>query len=133
MADNAELKKIRGTIMRFVSMLDEGSRRRTAGLDLAPFRSPGRPDFIIWWALENFGGSPDGVPLTALQSEITKAGYTWDESMRGMFDARLGAYGMKITDADWSLPNYNTPTREMLLKSSDVKKHVVKLAGKFWS
>lgn len=132
MADKKELQDIRGTVMKFVSMLDEDGPVRKAGLDMAPWRSPARTDFIVWHALEVFGGT-GGIPLSALQDEVVKAGYTWDDSMRGMFDARLGAYGMRVTDEDWSPPNYNTPTREKLLKAENIRRRVNRLVGKFWS
>jgi len=130
-ADKKELQKIRGTVMKFVSMLD-GETKRSAGLDMAPWRSPARTDFIVWHVLEEFGGT-EGIPLAALQDEVVKAGYTWDDSMRQAFDARLRAYGMKVTDTDWDPPNYNTPTREKLLKGEAIRSHVTRLVGKFWS
>ena len=125
-----ELHKLRGTVMKFVSMLGDGGLRRSA-VDMAPFRNPARPDFIVWWALENFGGT-GGVPLEALKVEASKAGFTWDDSMRETFNVRLSAYGMQVTDDTWTPPNYSTPTRDRLLSGSETKKRVSRLVGKFW-
>ena len=133
MADKKELQKLRKTAMKIVSMLDENSpARKAGGVDMAPYQSPARNDFIVWHALELFGGT-GGIPLAALQDECLKAGYTWDDTMRQMFDARLKAYGMRVTDDDWKQPDYSTPTRERLVKGEEIRRQVNRLVGKFWS